>query len=81
MSFIQREIDRLAGEILAQRNAPALGERYDELYAARQALAWALEPGGFKSPYDMIMGTQEETEGCLVALHPPQSSSICAPTD
>ena len=50
MRFIQRELDRI-GEALRQPN-PA--SRYDELYAAQQALLWALEPETFKAPYDLL---------------------------
>jgi hypothetical protein len=62
MSFIQRLLDRIGNTL---RRNPALG-RYAELYAAQQALMWALEPDGFKAPYDMIRakGTLEDLEGC-----------------
>lgn len=50
MSFVQREIDRLNGAL----NSGA-GDR-SELYAAQQALSWALEPGGIRSPYEVIIG-------------------------
>jgi hypothetical protein len=74
MSFVQREIDRLHSEILkTDENTPA----YAQLHAAQQALGWALEPTGVKSPYDMIMGIQIKTEDCLSEPHPPQSSDIC----
>ncbi len=53
MSFIRREIDRIRESLVAS------GPRYDELYAAQQALEWALEPSGTKSPYAMITGIQE----------------------
>ena len=29
---------------------------YEKLYAAQQALSWALDPTGFKAPYDVITG-------------------------
>ena len=67
MSFIAREIDRLRAAILADSN------RRDELYAAQQALEWALEPGGIRSPYRMITGTQEGSGDYLADLHLPQS--------
>ena len=63
MSFIQREIDRLNAEIIP--GTP----NHDSLYAAQQALAWALEPSGIKSPYEMIMGIQEGSEDCLADPH------------
>lgn len=57
MSFIQREIDRIRADIVSGRGP----ER--ELYAAQQALEWALEPGGIKAPYEMIMGIQGDSRG------------------
>ncbi len=64
MSFIQREIDRIRESLVAS------DPRYDELYAAQQALEWALEPSGIKSPYAMITGTQEGSEGYSALCHP-----------
>lgn len=74
MSFIQREIDRVASEMEAARGTV----KYRELYAARQALSWALEPGGFASPYNMIMGILATKADCSVPPRPPQSSDISA---
>ncbi|MBZ9873095.1 hypothetical protein LB542_19800 [Mesorhizobium sp. BR1-1-9] len=64
MSFIQREIDRIRESLVAS------DPRYDELYAAQQALEWALEPSGIKPPYAMIMGTQEGSGDCSAPSHP-----------
>jgi hypothetical protein len=50
MSFIQRELDRIGNALRQTQPSPG----YAELYAAQQALMWALEPNGFKPPYDMI---------------------------
>ena len=58
MGLIQREIDRLRSAMTATGDHP----RHDELYAAQQALEWALEPGGMKSPYAMITGNLTEIE-------------------
>ena len=52
---MQRELDRIAAALLMETTNQ---ECYARLYAAQQALSWALEPEGFKSPYDTIMGTQ-----------------------
>ena len=57
--FIQRESDRIQKAILDRLNANET-EKLPELYAAHQALAWAGEPTGFKSPADMSLGG----EGC-----------------
>ena len=61
MSFVQRELDRI-GEALTQ---PQSDNRYMELYAAQQALKWAVEPTDFKSPYDMLVtSTPAGSEDC-----------------
>jgi hypothetical protein len=62
MSFIQRELDRITSKLQA---GPLPAEEHGKLYAIQQALAWALEPIGFKSPYDMVLtGTPEGSEDC-----------------
>lgn len=71
MGLIQREIDRIRTALLDD------AENRSELYAAQQALEWALEPGGIKSPYAMVMGTLEGSEDCLARLRPRQSSDTC----
>ncbi len=53
MSFVQRELDRIGGAL----RQPQPNNRYAELYAAQQALLWAIEPTDFKSPYDMLVVT------------------------
>ena len=73
MSFMQRELDRIRQALLTER----AGETYDRLYAAQQALAWASDPTGFRSPLNSIMGTQEGSEDCLAHPRPPRSSDIC----
>lgn len=61
MSFVQRQLARI-GEAL-QRPQPS--NRHAELYAAQQALTWALDPTAFKSPYDLLVtSTPEGSEGC-----------------
>lgn len=63
MSFIQRELERI-GDALRD---PQPSNRYAELYAAQQALVWALEPEGYKSPYNMLVDpidTQEDSASC-----------------
>jgi hypothetical protein len=67
MGFVQREIDRIRQAILADPPNRA------ELYAAQQALEWAMEPSGIASPYDMIMGTAAGSEDCSVHNHLPSS--------
>lgn len=73
MGFIQREIDRLAMALREELDE----KRYTQLYAAQQALAWALEPGGIKYPYDEIMGTEASEAGYLLKSYPLVSSETC----
>ena len=70
---IQRELDRIAVEL----RGPIPDDRYTNLYAAQQALAWATDPGGAMPPYEAIMNgkvqplipdTREGSEDCSVAL-------------
>jgi len=60
MSFVQRELDKIAVALREPRSA----EQYAQLYAAQQALSWVLEPQGFKAPYDSVVSTSEGSEGC-----------------
>ena len=48
---IERELDRIAVEL----RKPIPDDRYTQLYAAQQALAWAKFPEGAMSPYDAVM--------------------------
>jgi hypothetical protein len=59
MSFIQRELDRIGEAIRHSNPVP----RYDELYAAQQALSWVLDQETFKAPYDMLAPTSDIREG------------------
>lgn len=55
MSFIQREIDRTTA--ILQLDVPKTDaeiKRYDQAYLVQQALVWALDPTGYRSPVDMI---------------------------
>lgn len=61
MGFIEREEQRLSAELLKISGTERDTILWHQLYAARQALVWALEPGAVRYPYDMIMGT-EKTE-------------------
>ncbi len=72
MSFIQRELDRVG--IALQQSEP--NPRYAELYAVQQALMWALEPSGFKAPYDMLITTDTPVDlaDCLEGIGHSASS-------
>jgi hypothetical protein len=52
MSFVARELDRISARL---RHPDTQADQYEKLYAAQQALAWALDPDGAKSPYDTIL--------------------------
>jgi hypothetical protein len=77
VGFVQRELERLESALHEAQSESA----YRELYAAQQALSWALEPSGFKAPYDTItegliqplMGTQGGLGDCSDVLHQPPS--------
>lgn len=71
MSNIQSELDRIS-EALRAKGGNEDGQ-YAQLYAAQQALSWALEPEGFKSPYDLVTGTPADSGDCSDPLHLPQS--------
>ena len=64
--FIERELEKIAQELREPRSA----DKYEQLYAAQQALSWALEPEGFKRPYDMLTDTPADSADCSAARHP-----------
>ena len=72
MGFIERELTQIKKALGETSEGPL----FDRLYAAQQALEWTQEPTGFKSPYKMIMGIQEDLTDCSNKPHPPQSSNI-----
>ena len=74
MSLIQREIDRIQVALVSIKDE----RRYQELYAAQQALAWALEPIGMVSPVAVILGTPEVQEGCWAEARPTPFSNTRA---
>jgi hypothetical protein len=65
MSFITRELEKLNNDLRANPS----GERYAEIYAAQQALAWALDPKAYKSPAALLMGTLAGSADCSVDIH------------
>lgn len=68
MSFIQRELDRIS---YALTHDPSR-DKYPELYAAQQALAWAMDPEGFKAPYKMLVPEGEDCPVANLQPHPPK---------
>lgn len=71
MSALAREL-----ELLGRALRTTSGGRYDEIYAAQQALSWAQDPQAFKSPSVMLTDIQEGLEDCLDFPRPLQSSGI-----
>lgn len=67
MSYIQRELDALGAALREGGNNQA------ELYAAQQALSWALDPMGYKSPLSMLTDIQADSIGCLAECGQPSS--------
>lgn len=73
MGFIERELERIS-EAVRTRQADQSGtDEYRQLYAAQQALSWALEPDGFRAPFDMVMGTPVKPADCSENKHRQQS--------
>lgn len=72
MSFVQCELGRIRSVISSAKSE----QQYSELYAAQQALSWALDQSGFASPSSAILGTPAEKEGCSVEPHPALFSNI-----
>jgi hypothetical protein len=60
MSFVQRELERV-GTALRQSQP---SNRYAELYATQQALMWALDPGEYKAPFDMLVTSTPGSADC-----------------
>jgi hypothetical protein len=85
VSQVRVELERIERAL----RDPQTDERYCQLYAAQQALAWALSPSEFMSPFTAIQlgrvrsltGTLEGSEDCQAARRLPRSSdtySHCA---
>ena len=68
MGMIARELELLGR---ALRSAPE--GRYQELYAAQQALSWALDPQAFKTPCETLSGIRRDAEGCQAYHGQPES--------
>jgi hypothetical protein len=77
MGVAERELARLEAAL----HEPQTPERYCQLYAAQQALAWVTEPAGFASPYETVMrervqapkDTPANLEDCLAQRRLPLS--------
>jgi hypothetical protein len=61
MLFIQRELEHIQVALTSAKPS----NRYAELYAAQQALLWALDSGTFKAPHDMLATrSQQDSIDC-----------------
>jgi hypothetical protein len=69
MEHATKEADRLRSALLQT----PVGDRFYQLLAAQQALAWMNDPETFKSPYDLVSGNPEGLEDCP-SLSGPVSS-------
>ena len=77
LGVISRELGRLEAAL----HEPQTADRYCQLYAAQQALAWALEPNGIAAPYDAIQrgrvqpptDTQADSADCWAHTRQPSS--------
>jgi hypothetical protein len=69
MTFLQREFERLNGALHDQKNV----NKYDLLYAAQQAVAWASDPNNYKAPMELITGTPGDLGDYLERNRLPQS--------
>lgn len=81
MRYIRNELDRIQQAM----QLPQLPDRYCQLYAAQQALCWALEPDAFRAPCQTILedrvqpltDTPEGSEDCLAGPRRSPSSDTC----
>lgn len=53
-------------------NTGSFREQHSKLFAARQALCWAINPESAASPYQMIMGVESGSE---TPLAPPPATA------
>lgn len=73
MGFVARELEKIQAAIGAPTDA-----NHAALWAAQQALAWALEPNAFQSPLSSITGSSEGSSDCLVGTRPQSSLQSAA---
>ena len=82
MPSYEESINRVLDRIAVDLRKPIPDDRYTNLYAAQQALAWATDPDGVMPPYEAILDgkvqplipdTQEGSEDCSAALRHSQS--------
>ena len=69
----QQELIKECEQLTAAINSGSYREQHNKLFAARQALRWAINPESAASPYASIMGSQEERGDYLGEDRRPQS--------
>jgi hypothetical protein len=69
MGFVERELEKLNRALDDGVGNP----RYPEIYAAQQALAWALDPEGFQSPSAFVTCSEADSAGCSAGSRPAAS--------
>ena len=69
MGFVKRELAKLSRALDEGVGNP----RYPEIYAAQQALAWALEPTGYRAPMAYLTDIPEGSVDCPECRNPPPS--------
>jgi len=57
IGFIARELERVSEAVRARQAENSHSDEYRQLYAVQQALSWALEPTGYRAPYELVTGT------------------------
>jgi hypothetical protein len=67
---LQQERGRIQSALLGSTTTT---RQYESLYVAQQVLAWVENPEIAKSPYDLVMGIQANSEGCWGVPRQPQS--------
>jgi hypothetical protein len=60
-------------QLTAAIDANTYRDQHVGLFAARQALSWAINPESAASPYSVIMGIQGEQAGYQAEPCPPRS--------
>lgn len=60
MSFVAREVEKLSRALCENPRR----DNHTELYAAQQALAWALDPKAVASPYNLLTGMSGDSTNC-----------------
>lgn len=75
MEHVQAELERIRVRLV---NRPHPNE-HAGLYAAQQALEWALDPSGFKAPYAMVTGIREASRDCCPTSRPEPFEHTDAP--